>query len=457
MEVTVFSGIVALALLAGIFLGRKLFFRSGPELARLQAELAAEESRRVSLQKELLAAREQIETMQRQILDAHAEAARRSQEVQDLKERLAEWRTEEDTRREQFRGEFQQMAQEILLSNSKQLTENSQMQLGSLLQPFSDHLQIFARRLDENREKQLAETSSLKEQIQQLSQLNQTITAEARNLATAIKGESKTMGDWGEMQLSRILELSGLVRGRDYETQKVFKKQGSLERFIPDVIVYLPEEKNIIIDAKVSLTAFTRYASADNEESRALALRDHLLSVKRHVDELSRRSYQDLEGLSSPDFVLLFIPVEPAFTVVTREQPHFFHETLEKNIIVVTASTLVATLRVVAGIWRQENQERNARSIAAMGGKLYDKLVGVAEEFEKLGAHLRQVQDSYDSSLKRLATGKGNAVAAAEKLRKLGASSRKRMPRRLVDLTEEAQLFSDLETEKEFADTESQF
>jgi len=457
MEVIIFATLVTLALLLGIFLGRRFFSPAVPEQARMQAALAAEESRRVAAEREIQSCREQMEVLQRQFLEAHGEASRRVQEVQDLRDRLDEWRRDEEGRREQFRSEFQHMAQDILLSNSRQLTESSQLQLGTLLQPFSDHLQLFARRLDENREKQLAESASLKEQIQQLSQLNQTITAEARNLATAIKGESKTMGDWGEMQLSRILELSGLVRGRDYETQKVFKKQGSEERFIPDVIVYLPEEKNIIVDAKVSLTAYARYANDDSEESRRLALRDHLLSVKKHVDELSRRSYQDLEGLSSPDFVLLFIPVEQAFTVVTREQPHFFKEALEKNIIVVTASTLIATLRVVAGIWRQENQERNARSIAAMGGKLYDKLVGVAEEFEKLGLHLRQVQDSYDSSLKRLATGKGNAVAAAEKLRKLGASSKKKMPRRLVALTEEAELFSDMDLEKELLDTESQF
>jgi DNA recombination protein RmuC len=264
-----------------------------------------------------------------------------------------------------------------------------------------------------------------------LQEMNQKMSEEAKNLTKALKGDTKQQGNWGEVVLQRILEKSGLRKDHEYEIQKSVQTEEG-RRLQPDVIVRLPDEKRLVIDSKVSLKAFERYSSTDDPAEQQLQLKQHIQSLRSHVKNLSGKNYEQIHGFKSPDFVLMFIPIEPAFGAAMQKDPELYNEAFEKNIIIVSPTTLLATLATIENVWKQEYQNRNAMEIAKRGGLLYDKFVGFVDNLEQIGTRIRQTQDSWSSAMKQLSTGSGNLVGQAEKLRKLGANASKTLPQDLV-------------------------
>ena len=311
---------------------------------------------------------------------------------------------------------FQNTATKILDERAEKFSEQSQKQVSGLLDPLKEQLKHFRETVD-----------NTNKEIYSLKQLNQQITVDAANLTRALKGDSRSQGAWGELVLERILEASGLTAGRDFDVQEVLKDEDG-GRARPDVIVRLPENKDLVLDAKVSLTAYERFTTADTDDVRSVALNEHLTSMKRHIDGLSKRDYSSLPGLRTLDFVLLFVPVEAAFIDALRADDQLYRYALEKNIVIVGPSTLLATLRTVAHLWKLEDRSRNADEIARQAGGLYDQFVMLEQDFSNVGEQLEKATRSHESAVKHIGTGKGNLLGRVEKLRKLGANTKKQLP-----------------------------
>ena len=334
---------------------------------------------------------------------------------------------------EKMNKEFSVIAREIFDSRQKRYKEESKEQISSLLNPLQERIKEFEKRIEDTYSNESRERFSLTKELKNLQDLNTKISNDAINLTNALKGESKTQGTWGEIILERVLEKSGLQRGREYEVQVALRDEQGRKRQ-PDVVVHLPEGKNIIIDAKVSLTAYERYCSAEEESEKQEALRQHVHSLRRHLRGLGEKEYQRLEGSHTLDFVLLFVPVEAAFTVAVQYDGDIFSDGFEKNIVIVSPSTLLATLRTIQNIWRYEKQNRNAQEIANRAGALYDKFVGFVSDIETIGLRIDSAQTAYTDAYKKLTSGKGNLVKRAEGMRELGIKVGKKLPRNLVEM-----------------------
>ncbi len=332
--------------------------------------------------------------------------------------------------------QFKNLANEILEEKSKRFAEQNQQNLDILLKPLQEKLMDFRKQVDETYQSEARERFALKQEVEKLAGLNLRMTDETRALTNALKGESKTQGDWGELVLETILENSGLRKGEEYlvqDTQTI--SDGS--RLQPDVVIRLPESKHLVIDSKVSITAYTRYIQADDDAIKTAELNSHVLSIKQHIQGLSAKNYQDLYGVGSIDFVLMFIPIEPAFLAAMRHAPDIYQEALKKNIVIVCPSTLLATVRTVAHLWRQEHQNRNAQEIARQCASLYDKFVGFVEDLDKVGQRLEQAQISYADAVGKLKTGRGNLIRTAENVKKLGVKPNKSLPSKLTDVADD--------------------
>jgi DNA recombination protein RmuC len=332
--------------------------------------------------------------------------------------------------------QFKNLANEILEEKSKRFAEQNQQNLDILLKPLQEKLTDFRKQVDETYQSEARERFALKQEVEKLAGLNLRMTDETRALTNALKGESKTQGDWGELVLETILENSGLRKGEEYlvqDTQTI--SDGS--RLQPDVVIRLPESKHLVIDSKVSITAYTRYIQADEDSIKTAELNSHVLSIKQHIQGLSAKNYQDLYGVGSIDFVLMFIPIEPAFLAAMRHSPDIYQEALKKNIVIVCPSTLLATVRTVAHLWRQEHQNRNAQEIARQCASLYDKFVGFVEDLDKVGQRLEQAQISYSDAVGKLKTGRGNLIRTAENVKKLGVKPNKSLPTKLTDVADD--------------------
>ncbi len=332
--------------------------------------------------------------------------------------------------------QFKNLANEILEEKSKRFAEQNQQNLDILLKPLQEKLTDFRKQVDDTYQSEARERFALKQEVEKLAGLNLRMTDETRALTNALKGESKTQGDWGELVLETILENSGLRKGEEYlvqDTQTI--SDGS--RLQPDVVIRLPESKHLVIDSKVSITAYTRYIQADDEAIKTAELNSHVLSMKQHIQGLSAKNYQDLYGVGSIDFVLMFIPIEPAFLAAMRHAPEIYQEALKKNIVIVCPSTLLATVRTVAHLWRQEHQNRNAQEIARQCASLYDKFVGFVEDLDKVGQRLEQAQISYTDAVGKLKTGRGNLIRTAENVKKLGVKPNKSLPTKLTDFADD--------------------
>jgi DNA recombination protein RmuC len=332
--------------------------------------------------------------------------------------------------------QFKNLANEILEEKSKRFAEQNQQNLDTLLKPLQEKLTDFRKQVDETYQSEARERFALKQEVEKLAGLNLRMTDETRALTNALKGESKTQGDWGELVLETILENSGLRKGEEYlvqDTQTI--SDGS--RLQPDVVIRLPESKHLVIDSKVSITAYTRYIQADDDSIKTAELNSHVLSIKQHIQGLSAKNYQDLYGVGSIDFVLMFIPIEPAFLAAMRHAPDIYQDALKKNIVIVCPSTLLATVRTVAHLWRQEHQNRNAQEIARQCASLYDKFVGFVEDLDKVGQRLEQAQISYADAVGKLKTGRGNLIRTAENVKKLGVKPNKSLPSKLTDVADD--------------------
>jgi len=360
-------------------------------------------------------------------------------EIDNWKQRLEELQRQHKENEKQLKESFENLANRILEETGQKFNKHQAEQLQKIIEPFKEQLNAFRQKVEETDKHQYGRLRALEEQIKHLSELNRRMSEEAVNLTKALKGDNKIMGDWGEMTLKRLLELSGLEEGREYKMQESFAADEGQQRYRPDVVVYLPENKVLVIDAKVSLKHYTAYIQSEDEEERKRLLQLHLNSLRNHIRELSRKNYhaiKELEG-RTPEFVLMFIPLEPAFALALKADPGLYEEALRSHVVMVTPSTLLATLKVVDSLWKTERQRMNMYEIVRQAGELYDKFVGFTDDLIQMGRKLDEAKRFYEGSMKKLSTGRGNLVKRVENLRKLGVRTRKLLPDDLLKRAEE--------------------
>ena len=362
-------------------------------------------------------------------LDAHA--ASLNAELREQQESHQQRLSDLQGSRDELRAQFAELAGKIFDEREQRFAETSQQQLGQLLDPLKERIQSFEKRVEESYQAEARERFSLAKELERLQQLNLRLSDEATNLTRALKGQ-KTQGNWGELILERVLEHAGLEKGREYQTQVTLKGPDG-ERFQPDVIIYLPGDKQVVVDSKVSLTAYQQYVAADDNAIGQIALKQHVLSLRTHVKGLSGKDYKRLDGLHSLDFVLLFVPIEAAFSAALQAEPTLFQEAFDRNIVIVSPTTLLATLRVIDSLWKQERQSQNAREIAERAGWLYDKFVLFIQDLDEVGNRLQQLDKAYSSARNKLTEGRGNLVSRSEQLKLLGARASKSLPADLLE------------------------
>lgn len=399
---------------------------------KVQSELASAQQLLNSKEDEVLRLRKEADSIREQHMQSSAQAAQWKSSFDSLKERMDEQKQEVEHLRERFNLEFRNIANELLEDKSKRFTETNKENIDLILKPIKEKIAEFEKTVDTTHKASLQDFSALREQIGSLKELNQQMSKDAINLTKALKGETKTQGNWGEFILESVLEKSGLTKGREYVVQESHNDEEG-RRFQPDVIIRLPEGKSIVIDSKVSLIGYEKMVSAEDDAQRLIAGKEHLTSLRAHIRGLSEKNYQQLHSLKSLDFVLLFVPIEPAFAAAVQLDQALFNEAFDKNIVVVSPTTLLATLRTIASIWRQEYQNQNAQEIADQGGKLYDKFVAFSEDLIKLGNQMDTAKKTYEESMKKLTDGSGNLITRVEKLKKLGARSSKVLPTALLN------------------------
>ena len=403
-----------------------------------QTELAGLRRENELLQQERQIAREAAQSWNQQRERNEAELRRLTAECAALAAELQENRDNQQQRlddlqgaRTELRAQFSELATKIFDEREQRFAETSQQRLGQLLDPLKERIQAFEKRVDESYQQEARERFSLSKELERLQQLNQRLGDEATNLTRALKGQ-KTQGNWGELVLERVLEHAGLEKGREYHTQVSLKGAGG-ERFQPDVLIRLPGDRQVIVDAKVSLSAYQQYVAAADEPVRQQALKQHLISLRSHLKGLSGKDYQRLEGLHSLDFVLLFVPIEAAFAAALQAEPDLFREAFEQQVVIVSPTTLLATLRVIDSLWRQERQGQNAREIAERAGQLYDKFVAFVADLDEMGSRLQQLDKAYASARNKLVDGRGNLIGRVENLKLLGARASKSLPGELLE------------------------
>ena len=367
-----------------------------------------------------------------------SELAIRNTEFENLQQLSLKRDEEIELRQEQLRKDFELLATKILDEKSEKFTLQNKENIKNILTPLQDKIKTFEEKVDLTQKESISMHSALKEQLLGLKDLNQQMTKEATNLTRALKGDSKMQGNWGELVLERVLEKSGLEKDREYFVQQSFTlPDGS--RVLPDVVLHLPDQKKMIIDSKVSLTDYERFVNAEDED-KSLFLKAHVNSIRKHVDQLSEKNYQDLYDIESPDFVLMFIPIEPAFAVVVNEDNSIYNRAFEKNIVIVTPSTLLATLRTIDSMWNNEKQQQNAIEIARQAGALYDKFEGLMADLIGVGKKIDATKSDYNAAMNKLFEGKGNLINSVEKLKKMGAKAKKALPEAIIKRAEEEEI-----------------
>ena len=402
----------------------------------LNKEKSALEERARMLQVQVDSAIQQGSEKDAVILALNKELSSRISEYSNLEIKLAEQQANLEKIQDKFRNEFRNLANEILEEKTMKFTEQNKVKLDEILKPLGERIREFEKKVDETYDKESKQRFSLEREIKNLAELNQQISKEASNLTNALKGQAKTRGNWGEIILESILEKSGLTRDREFFVQQSYTNEQG-RRLQPDVIVAYPGERNVVIDSKVSLVAYERYASAETREEQELAARDHLLSVRNHIADLSSKNYQDIYTLKSLDFVMLFMPIEPAYMLAVQYDPNLWNYAYEKRILLISPTNLIAALRMISNLWRVEYQNKNAMEIARQSGDLYDKFTGFLEDLQDIGAKIDSSRRAYDASLNKLSTGKGNLIRRVEAIKTLGAKAGKEIPKSLLDRSEE--------------------
>lgn len=400
-----------------------------------RAQLAERASRVAGLEQQLAASGAQLAEARSRLAEREA---RLDAERRQADEKLALL----TAARESLSDQFKSLANDILEEKAKRFTEQNQTNLGQILDPLRQKLHEFQGKVEQVYVQEGKDRSALAEQVRQLMELNQSLSQDAKNLTRALKGSSKAQGNWGELILERVLEASGLRKGEEYDVQESHTRDDG-SRAQPDVVIHLPEDRHLVVDAKVSLTAYEDYVNTEDEAQRLAWAKRHLESVRAHIKGLAERNYQDLYGLKSLDFVLMFVPVEPAFMLAVTHDRELFMDAWQKNVLLVSPSTLLFVVRTVAHLWRQEAQNRNAQDIAKRGAELYDKLVGFVEDLESVGSRLEQAQKAYHAAHNKLASGRGNVIRQAEMLRQLGVKPTKALSAAMIEAASDADVASD--------------
>lgn len=373
-----------------------------------------------------------------ELRSALSQLAAREQQIFHLEETLQHQKAEVEQLQTRFKTEFENIANRLLEEKSQRFTEQNARNMQSVLLPLKDKIKEFEENVDRKFMEETREKTSLREELKQLHNLNQQLSLDAHNLASALKGQSKVQGDWGEFQLETLLEKSGLQKGVHFVSQTTFRDDdGAAKR--PDFIIQLPDNKQLIVDSKVSLSAFERYFNAEDASQRDQHLRAHVASLRSHVDNLSRTNYQTLYQINSPDYLILFVPLDSALNTAAQADPKLYTDALERNIVLVSTSTLLATMRTVAHLWKQEKQSKSVLEIARQSGLLYDKFVAFVEDLRSIGSRLDMARSSYDEAMNKLvnASRPGDTlIGKAQKIRELGARSTKNLPQDLIDEAE---------------------
>lgn len=394
------------------------------------------EERARMLQGQLDQASMQISDKDASILSLNNRLASKTTEYDNLYEKLQEQKADIEKLQDKFRIEFKNLANEILEEKTQKFTEQNKIKLDEILKPLGEKIRDFEIKVEETYDKESKQRFSLEKEIKNLTDLNQQISKEANNLTNALKGQAKTRGNWGEIILESILEKSGLTLDREFFIQQSHTNEHG-KRMQPDIVVAYPGDRNVVIDSKVSLVAYERYASAETKEEQDLAVRDHLMSVKNHITELSSKSYQDIYALKSLDFVMLFMPIEPAYMLAMQHDPNLWNWAYDRRILLISPTNLIAALRMIANLWRVEYQNKNAMEIARQSGELYDKFTGFLEDLQDVGTRIDATRKSYDASMNKLSTGKGNLIRRVETIKSLGARAGKEIPKSMLERAEE--------------------
>ena len=446
--------IVALAI--GIFLGKLLFTaqskseKSGLEeringlLGQIDQLKIQFQTERNQFEKSFLQLNSEKENLQKEKENLAIHLAKKENDFDNLLERNKEQKQEVEQLQEKFTKEFENLANKILEEKTVKFTEQNKENLKNILSPLQDRIQLFEKKVEDTHKESIDYHAALRQQILGLREMNEQMSKETINLTKALKGDSKMQGNWGELVLERVLEKSGLEKDREYFVQQSHVTEEG-NRVFPDVIINLPDGKKMIIDSKVTLTAYERYINEEDSDVKNQYLKEHVVSINRHVEQLGSKNYHDLYHMESPDFVLLFIPIESAFAVALNEDTTLYNKAFEKNIVIVTPSTLLATLRTIDSMWTNQKQQENAIEIARQAGALYDKFEGFVSDLIKIGKKMDEAKIEYGNAMNKLVDGKGNLITSVEKLKKMGAKAKKALPESVIKRAENV---DNLQTEK---------
>ena len=427
---TLFSFLIAfvIALAIGIYLGKLLFS------AQAKSEGAALEEKLNGLRLQLTQRESSIEKLQiekeqirneKEALTIHL--SKKEADFDNLWERNKEQKQEVEQLQEKFTKEFENLANKILDEKTTKFTEQNKENIKTILAPLQDKIQLFEKKVEDTHKESIDYHAALRQQIIGLKEMNEQMSKETINLTKALKGDSKMQGNWGELILERVLEKSGLEKDREYFVQQGHEDEDGNKVF-PDVVIHLPDGKKMIVDSKVTLTAYERYVNSEDESEKAQHLKEHVNALKRHVEQLGSKNYHDLYQMDSPDFVLLFVPIESAFATALNEDNTLYNKAFEKNIIIVTPSTLLATLRTIDSMWTNQKQQENAIEIARQAGALYDKFEGLVTDLIKVGKRMDEAKIEYSGAMNKLSEGSGNLINRVESLKKMGAKAKKSLP-----------------------------
>lgn len=432
-----------IALFLGIYLGRILFSakfqsekisleeRLNANINQLQLQKEQFENEKRNFEKLLQLNNTEKETIRTEKDSLAIQLSKKEVDFENLWERHKEQKVEITELQEKFTKEFENLANKILEEKSAKFTEQNSVNMKNILLPLQDKIQGFEKKVEQTHKESIDYHAALRQQIVGLSEMNAQMSKETLNLTKALKGDSKMQGNWGELVLERVLEKSGLEKGREYEVQQSFTNSEGA-RVFPDVVINLPDGKKMIVDSKVSLVAYEKWINEESEILKIDYLKEHVNSIRRHVEQLGNKNYHDLYQIESPDFVLLFIPIEPAFAIALNEDSALYNKAFDRNIVIVTPSTLLATLRTIDSMWANQKQQENAFEIARQAGALYDKFEGFVADLVRIGNKIKDTKNEYDSAMNKLVDGKGNLISSVEKLKKMGAKAKKSLPENII-------------------------
>jgi len=433
----------AIALFIGIYLGKLLFSarfqsekvsleeRLNANINQVQQQKEQFENERRNFEKQVHIINFEKENIRTEKDSLAIQLSKKEVDFENLWERHKEQKNEITELQEKFTKEFENLANKILEEKSAKFTEQNSVNMKNILLPLQDKIQGFEKKVEQTHKESIDYHAALRQQIVGLSEMNAQMSKETLNLTKALKGDSKMQGNWGELVLERVLEKSGLEKGREYEVQQSFTNNEG-NRVFPDVVINLPDGKKMIVDSKVSLVAYEKWINEESEILKIDFLKEHVNSIKRHVEQLGSKNYHDLYQIESPDFVLLFIPIEPAFAIALNEDATLYNKAFDKNIVIVTPTTLLATLRTIDSMWTNQKQQENAFEIARQAGALYDKFEGFVTDLVRIGNKIKDTKTEYESAMSKLVDGRGNLISSVEKLKKMGAKAKKSLPENIV-------------------------